>query len=57
MSATVAIGARAAYFDTLHPRVRHDRGVIEMLPEVEALWTMIRHASVGWDGSEPVRTL
>ena len=56
MSATVAIGARAAYFDTLHP-VFGMIEVIEMLPEVEALWTMIRHASVGWDGSEPVRTL
>lgn len=55
MSAAVDIGARATYFDTLDP-VFGMVELIEMLPEVEALWTMIYQASVGWDGSDPVRT-
>ncbi|MCB1729936.1 MAG: VOC family protein [Halieaceae bacterium] len=56
LSATVAIGARAAYFDTRHPLFGMAE-LIEMRPEVEALWTLVRHASVGWDGADPVRTL
>jgi len=56
LSATVAIGARAAYFDTRESLFGMIE-VIEMLPEVEALWTSIHQASVGWDGADPVRTL
>lgn len=56
LSATVAIGARAAYFDTRHPLFGMVE-LIEMRPEVEALWTLVRHTSVGWDGADPVRTL
>lgn len=56
LTATAAIGARAAYFDTRQPLFGMIE-VIEMRPEVEALWTLIQQASVGWDGSDPVRTL
>lgn len=50
------VGARVAYFDALDPAYGMIE-VIEIKPEVEALWTMTHHASVGWDGQDPVRVL
>ena len=54
LSARVGIGARAAYYDT-RDAVFGMLELIEMTPAVEGLWSMIRHASIGWDGSDPVR--
>jgi hypothetical protein len=54
LSARVGIGARAAYYDT-REALSGMVELIEMTPAVEALWTTIRHASVGWNGKEPVR--
>lgn len=52
----VGLGTRAAYYDC-----DDDLGgmieLIEMAPSVEALWTMVHQASVGWNGSEPVRNM
>lgn len=54
--AAVGIGARAAYVDT-----NADLGgmleIIEVTPPVEWLFTHMQQASVGWDGSDPVRVL
>jgi len=55
LSCSVAVGGRAAYFDT-RSAVFGMIEVVEMNPAVERLWTDIRHAAVGWDGSDPVRT-
>jgi hypothetical protein len=56
LSGVAGVGARAAYFDTRDP-VFGMVEVIEMLPVVEELWSVIREAAVDWDGKEPVRTL
>tara|TARA_R110002110_G_C13470525_1_gene720918 strand:+ start:29141 stop:29680 length:540 start_codon:yes stop_codon:yes gene_type:complete len=50
------VGARAAYYDTRDP-VFGMIEVIELVPAVEELWTMVRNASVGWNGEDPVRSL
>ncbi|MEX6723732.1 VOC family protein [Parapedomonas caeni] len=54
LEAEVAVGGRAAYVDS-----RRDLpGMIELIevtPKVEALFTPMRLANVGWDGSDPVR--
>lgn len=52
----VAVGARAAYFDTSSPAGGMIE-VIEMTSVVEELWNTIRLAAATWDGTEPVRTL
>ena len=56
LEGAVAIGARAAYFDT-----SADLGgmieVIEVTPAVEGLFTHIHTASIGWDGADPIRVL
>jgi hypothetical protein len=54
--AQVAIGARAAYVDTLN-ELGGMTEIIEVTPAVEGLFTTIALANVGWDGSQPVRTL
>ena len=55
LEAAVAVGARAAYVDT-----SADLGgmieIIEVTPAVERLFTHVHQVSVGWDGSEPVRS-
>jgi hypothetical protein len=54
-SCVVAIGARTAYLDsivTLGALVE----LMEMTPEVEGLFGAMHAASVGWDGTDPVRT-
>ena len=56
LTCSVAVGGRAAYFDT-RDAVFGMIEVVEMTPAVEQLWTTIRHAAVGWDGSEPIRRL
>lgn len=56
LSCSVAVGGRAAYFDTREPLAGMIE-LVEMTPAVEQLWCMIHQASVGWDGSDPVRTL
>lgn len=56
LEAAVAIGARAAYIDTLQS-LGGMIEVIEVTPVVEGLFTMIQQASVGWDGAAPVRVL
>lgn len=56
LEAAVAIGARAAYVDTLQT-LGGMIEVIEVTPAVEGLFTMIQQASVGWDGTAPVRVL
>lgn len=51
-----AVGARAAYMDTsdtLGGMVE----LIEITPQVEALFATLRQAAVDWDGENPVRTL
>lgn len=52
--AEVANGNRVAYFDTTHvlPAMIE---VIGMSPATEAMFTKYQQASVGWDGSDPVR--
>ncbi|MEQ8514537.1 MAG: VOC family protein [Chromatocurvus sp.] len=55
MSCRVEVGARAAYFDT-GDSVFGMIEVVEVTTAVEALWTMIYQASVGWSGDDPVRT-
>jgi hypothetical protein len=56
LEAMVSIGARAAYLDSA-AELGGMIEVIEVTPGVEALFTHIHQASVGWDGSSPVRTL
>ena len=49
-------GARYAYFTTDAP----DRPLLEiaeLTPDVAGLFTMIRDASIDWDGSDPIRPL
>lgn len=55
LSCSVAVGGRAAYFDT-REQVAGMIELVEMTPQVEQLWSMIHQASVGWDGADPVRT-
>ena len=52
--AEVTGGARVGYFDTLSvlPAMI---AVIQMTPHSEANFTRFQQASVGWDGSDPVR--
>ncbi|MGE3248474.1 MAG: VOC family protein [Beijerinckiaceae bacterium] len=52
--AEVTGGAKVGYFDTLAvlPAMVE---VIQMTPASEANFTKFYHASVGWDGSDPVR--
>lgn len=52
--AEVAAGGRVAYFDTLDvlPAMIE---VIAMSAATEAMFTRFQQASVGWDGSDPVR--
>jgi hypothetical protein len=52
--AEVVNGNRVAYFDTMHvlPAMIE---VIGMTPATEAMFTQYQQASVGWDGSNPVR--
>lgn len=52
----VAIGARAAYVDA-QPDLPGFIEIIEVTPPVDALFSMIHRASIGWDGSDPVRNL
>lgn len=56
LEAAVAIGARAAYIDTMNV-LGGMIEIIEVTPAVEGLFTMIQQASVGWDGAAPVRVL
>jgi hypothetical protein len=56
VTCSVAVGGKAAYFDTTHS-VSGMIELIEMTDAVEQLWTDIRHASVGWKGADSVRTL
>lgn len=52
--AEVTGGNRVAYFDTTHilPAMIE---VITMSPGTEAMFTSFQQASVGWDGSDPIR--
>jgi hypothetical protein len=52
--AQVVAGGRVAYFDTLDvlPAMVE---VISMGAGTEAMFTRFQHASVGWDGADPVR--
>lgn len=52
--AEVTGGARVGYFDTLQvlPAMVE---IIQMTPVSEANFTRFHHASVGWDGANPVR--
>ena len=54
MDAVVGIGGKAAYLDTF-ATLGGFIEVIEMTPGVEGLFNLIYQASVGWDGSDPVR--
>jgi hypothetical protein len=56
LSGVAGVGARAAYYDTREP-IYGMIELIEMTPAVEGLWTLIRNASVAWDGTDPVRVL
>jgi hypothetical protein len=56
MDALVGVGGRAAYVDTFNDLGGYIE-IIEMLPVVESLFTMVYQASVGWDGKDPVRRL
>jgi Glyoxalase/Bleomycin resistance protein/Dioxygenase superfamily len=56
LDGAVAVGARAAYLDTLSDLPGMIE-VIEVTPAVEGLFTHIHQASVGWDGTDPVRVL
>ena len=49
-------GIRVAYMDTTEDMP----GFVELIetgPATEALFTMMHHASVGWDGTDPIRLL
>lgn len=54
MDAVVGVGGRAAYLDTFEALGGYIE-VIEVTPGVEGLFNRVYQASVGWDGSEPVR--
>ena len=47
-------GARVGYFDTVSTLGAMIE-VIEMIPVTEDMFTQIYKASIGWDGSDPVR--
>jgi len=53
--AKVAVGGRVAYFEK--PGLPGMLEVIEITPAAEQLFGMIRAASVGWDGTDPIRRL
>ena len=52
--AQVSAGAKVGYFDTLAD-LPWMIEVIHMTPQSEAMFTAFHHASIGWDGSDPVR--
>jgi hypothetical protein len=54
LEGAVAIGARAAYVDTMAD-LSGMIEVIEVTEQVEGLFTMVHQASVGWDGLDPIR--
>ena len=56
LSGAAGADSRMAYFDTTAVTCGMLE-FIEVTAQVEAFWEMIRHASIGWDGSDPVRTL
>lgn len=53
LEASVAVGGRAAYVDV--PGLPGMIELIECNDKVEALFTGLQQASVGWDGTAPVR--
>lgn len=52
--AEVTPGVRVAYFDTTSTLPAMTE-LIEMKPSTEAMFTAFQQASVGWDGTDPVR--
>ncbi len=50
------VGGRAAYMDTM-ATLSGMVELIEITPPVEEFFTMVQRASVGWDGTDPVRRL
>ncbi len=56
LDACVKVGGRASYMDygDLLPGMIE---LIEVTPAVEGLFTMIRTANLGWDGTDPLRVL
>jgi len=56
LEGAVAVGARAAYFDTTRDLTGMIE-VIEVTPPVEDLFKMVHQASVGWAGNDPIRVL
>lgn len=56
LEGSVAVGGRAAYVDfgELLPGMIE---LVEMNDKVEQLFTHVRTANLGWDGSDPVRRL
>ena len=53
---STATGIRFAYLNT----DEHAGGMLELIergPAIEAFFGMVRQASVGWDGSKPLRRL
>jgi hypothetical protein len=52
----VAVGAHAGYADT-RSLIGAFTEIIEVTPPVEALFSMIRDAALGWNGENPVRIL
>ncbi len=56
LECAVSVGGRAAYIDTL-PGLPGMIELIEVTPSVETLFNHVHQASVGWDGSNPVRSL
>lgn len=55
LEASVGVGGRAAYVDV--PLLPGMIELIECTPKVEGLFTSIQQASVGWDGSDPIRRM
>lgn len=55
-SATVAIGGRCAYLETV-PAAGSVLELIEVTPPVEEFFGMIHGAARSWDGTDPVRRL
>ena len=56
LEAEVGVGGGAAYVDT-ETELGGMIEVIEVTPQVEQLFTLIRDANSNWDGRDPVRTL
>lgn len=57
---STANGIRFAYVDTDRLPGAHPGGMIELIergPAIEGFFDMVRRASVGWDGRDPVRRL